>query len=163
MNKLLKFSLILPLLLGTAFGQVSFPNSNPTLTNYLSVLDTINVEITRITHNGVQGVFLSNEQELITLAKFQWKEIYKLQAQQFKAERDKLMLDLIDSNQERDLYKTELVNSQENILLLNKSYQEIRIENNNNIQLVEEFKSQSRTYKIISAILGGGLIYVIAK
>jgi hypothetical protein len=142
---------------------VSFPNTNPTLNNYLSILDTINVEIIRITYNGVQGVFLPNEQELITLAKFQWKEIYKLQAQQFQAERDKLKLDLIDSNQERDLYKTEVVNSHENILLLNKSYQEIKIENDSNIQLVERFKSQSTTYKIISAILGGGLIYVIAK
>ena len=108
-------------------------------------------------------MFLPNEQELITLAKFQWKEIYKLQAQQFQAERDKLILDLIDSNQERDLYKTETITSQNNILLLNKSYQEIKIENNNNIQLVKEFRSQSRTYKIISAILGGSLIYVIAK
>ena len=142
---------------------MSFPNTNPTLNNYLSILDTINVEIIRITYNGVQGVFLPNEQELITLAKFQWKEIYKLQAQQFQAERDKLKLDLIDSNQERDLYKTEVVNSHENILLLNKSYQEIKIENDSNIQLVERFKSQSTTYKIISAILGGGLIYVIAK
>ena len=142
---------------------MSFPNTNPILNNYLSILDTINVEIIRITYNGVQGVFLPNEQELITLAKFQWKEIYKLQAQQFQAERDKLKLDLIDSNQERDLYKTEVVNSHENILLLNKSYQEIKIENDSNIQLVERFKSQSTTYKIISAILGGGLIYVIAK
>jgi hypothetical protein len=52
--------------------------------------DTVDIgRVLRVIYKNQPGVFLTNEQELITLAKFQWKEIYKLQAQDFKFENYK--------------------------------------------------------------------------
>ena len=134
--------------------------------------DTVDIgRVLRVIYKNQPGVFLTNEQELITLAKFQWKEIYKLQAQDFKFENYKLRVDLNDANKERDRYKLEAEDAQKAQLKQSKSYENAKImldaktrENAVNESLKVQFKKESRVYKICTYALIGVVTYlVVAK
>ena len=134
--------------------------------------DTVDIgKVLRVIYKDQPGVFLTNEQELVTLAKFQWKEIYKLQAQDFKYENYKLRVDINDANKERDRYKQEAEESQKAQLKMSRSYEnakqvlEIKTkENAVNESLKVQFKKESRIYKICTYALMGVVTYlVVAK
>jgi len=95
-------------------------------------------KVLRVIYKDQPGVFLTNEQELITLAKFQWKEIYKLQALDFKYENYKLRVDIAKSMLET---KTK--------------------ENAVNESLKLQFKKESRIYKICTYTLMGVVTYLV--
>jgi hypothetical protein len=131
--------------------------------------DTVDIgKVLRVIYKDQPGVFLTNEQELITLAKFQWKEIYKLQAQDFRYENYKLRVDLNDANKERDRYKQEAEDSQKAQLRQSKSYENAKImldaktkENAVNESLKIQFKKESRIYKITTYVLMGVATYLV--
>jgi len=134
--------------------------------------DTVDIgKVLRVIYKDQPGVFLTNEQELITLAKFQWKEIYKLQAQDFKFENYKLRVDLNDALKERDRYKQETNDAQNAQLRQSKSYENAKImldartkENAINESLKVQFKKESRIYKATTYVLMGLTAYlVVAK
>ena len=101
MKTLLRYFLVLLLLTGTVFGSQNLLSQNNLSNKNLSIKDTTTLipdsvdlgSVLRVIYKSKPGVFLTNEQELITLAKFQWKEIYKLQAKDFKTETYKLKID----------------------------------------------------------------------
>jgi hypothetical protein len=131
--------------------------------------DTVDIgKVLRVIYKNQPGVFLTNEQELITLAKFQWKEIYKLQAQDFKYENYKLRLDINDANKERDRYKQEARDAQDAQLRMSRSYENAKImldaktkENMVNESLKNQFKKESRIYKISTYVLMAITTYVV--
>lgn len=131
--------------------------------------DTVDIgKVLRVIYKNQPGVFLTNEQELITLAKFQWKEIYKLQAQDFKYENYKLRLDINDANKERDRYKQETKDAQDAQLKMSRSYENAKImldaktkENMVNESLKNQFKKESRVYKISTYVLMAITTYVV--
>lgn len=131
--------------------------------------DTVDIgKVLRVIYKNQPGVFLTNEQELITLAKFQWKEIYKLQAQDFKYENYKLRLDINDANKERDRYKQETKDAQDAQLKMSRSYENAKImldaktkENMVNESLKNQFKKESRIYKISTYVLMAITTYVV--
>lgn len=132
--------------------------------------DSVDVgKILRIIYKNTPGVFLTNEQELITLAKFQWKEIYKLQAQEFKFENYKLRVDINDAYKERDRYKKEAEDSQNAQLKMSRSYENSKSmleqktkENAINESLKNQYKKESTFYKITTgaAILLAGYLLI---
>jgi hypothetical protein len=132
--------------------------------------DSVDVgKILRIIYKSTPGVFLTNEQELITLAKFQWKEIYKLQAQEFKFENYKLRVDINDAYKERDRYKKEAEDSQNAQLKMSRSYENSKSmleqktkENAINESLKNQYKKESIFYKITTgaAILLAGYLLI---
>lgn len=133
--------------------------------------DTVDVgKILRIIYKNTPGVFLTNEQELITLAKFQWKEIYKLQAQEFKFENYKLRVDINDALKERDRYKADAEESQNNQLKMSRSYENAKYmldlktkENAVNESLKIQYKKESRIYKITTFALVGLTTYLVVR
>lgn len=134
--------------------------------------DTVDIgKVLRVIYKDQPGVFLTNEQELVTLAKFQWKEIYKLQAQDFKFENYKLRVDVNDANKERDRYQQEAEESQKAQLKMSRSYENVKQvldtktkENAVNESLKVQFKKESRIYKICTYALMGVVTYlVVAK
>ena len=200
MKTLLRFFLTLALLLGIVFGnqnllsqkavsnrlplidpgakvtvpaeQVPSPVNTPINVTDSLIPDTVDVgKMLRVIYKNTPGVFLTNEQELITLAKFQWKEIYKLQAQDFKYENYKLRVDLNDAYKERDRYKTETDEAQAAQLRMSRSYENAKLmldvktkENAVNESLKLQFKKESRIYKVCTVALTGLVTYlVVAK
>jgi hypothetical protein len=151
-------------------NDIKEPTSNIIVVDSL-ISDTVDVgKILRIIYKDTPGVFLTNEQELITLAKFQWKEIYKLQAQEFKYENYKLQLDLKDAYKERDRYENDLKESQEAQILMSKSYENIKSSLNNKIKenavnesLKLQYKKESRLYKITTFALIGLTTYLVIR
>ena len=131
--------------------------------------DTVDLgKVLRVLYKNKPGVFLTNEQELITLAKFQWKEIYKLQAQEFRFENYKLRVDLNDAYKERDRYKQEAKESQDAQLKMSRSYENAKVmldqktkENAVNESLKNQFKKESRVYKITTYVLMGLTAYLV--
>lgn len=131
--------------------------------------DTVDIgKVLRVIYKDQPGVFLTNEQELITLAKFQWKEIYKLQAQDFKYENYKLRVDINDAYKERDRYKQEAEDAQKAQIKMSRSYEnakqvlEIKTkENAVNESLKVQFKKESRIYKICTYALMGVVTYLV--
>ena len=131
--------------------------------------DTVDLgKVLRVIYKNKPGVFLTNEQELITLAKFQWKEIYKLQAQEFRFENYKLRVDLNDAYKERDRYKQEAKESQDAQLKMSRSYENAKVmldqktkENAVNESLKNQFKKESRVYKITTYVLMGLTAYLV--
>jgi len=138
-------------------------------TTTLVIPDTVDLgKVLRVIYKDKPGVFLTNEQELITLAKFQWKEIYKLQAQEFKFENYKLKVDLNDAYKERDRYKVEAEDAQNGQLKMSRSLENARVmldqktkENAINESLKNQFKKQSLTYKITTYVLIGLTTYLV--
>jgi hypothetical protein len=125
-------------------------------------------KVLRVIYKDQPGVFLTNEQELITLAKFQWKEIYKLQALDFKYENYKLRVDINDANKERDRYEAEAKNAQAAQLKMSRSYENAKSmletktkENAVNESLKLQFKKESRIYKICTYTLMGVVTYLV--
>ena len=149
-------------------NDIKEPTSNIIVVDSL-ISDTVDVgKILRIIYKDTPGVFLTNEQELITLAKFQWKEIYKLQAQDFRYENYKLRLDINDANKERDRYKQEARDAQDAQLRMSRSYENAKImldaktkENMVNESLKNQFKKESRVYKISTYVLMAITTYVV--
>ena len=180
METLLKSFLTLTLLLGTVFGTqnlLSQSNLSSDTIRFKSIVDTSTIlmpdtvdigKVLRVIYKDQPGVFLTNEQELITLAKFQWKEIYKLQAQDFRFENYKLRVDLNDANKERDRYKQETEDAQNAQLKMSRSYENAKImldtktrENAVNESLKVQFKKESRVYKICTYALMGVVTYLV--
>lgn len=136
-----------------------------------TIADTVDIgRIVRVIYKNNPGVFLTNEQELITLAKFQWKEIYKLQAYELKFENYKLKMDLNDSNSERDRYKFELDKSQTDQLGMKRSLENAKSmldqktkENAINESLKNQYKNESRIYKVFTYVLAGTIVYLVVK
>lgn len=146
------------------------------LSNNLSIKDTTTLvpdsidlgQVLRVIYKKKPGVFLTNEQELITLAKFQWKEIYKLQAKDFKAEAYKLKLDLNDAYRQIDRYKTEVSEAQYNQLAMRRSVENCKslldqkTREASNLELSrDQYKKESRIYKIATYVLMGVVTYVV--
>ena len=124
--------------------------------------------IVRVIYKDNPGIFLTNEQELITLAKFQWKEIYKLQAYEIKYENYKLKVDIADIAKERDRYRKEAEEAQEAQLKQSRSYENAKImldkktkENAVNESLKTQFKKESKIYKITTYVLIGVATYLV--
>jgi len=136
-----------------------------------TIADTVDIgRIIRVIYKDNPGVFLTNEQELITLAKFQWKEIYKFQAYELKFENYKLRLNLNDCNSERDRYKYELNKSQTDQLGMNRSLENAKSmldvktkENAVNESLKNQYKKESRIYKVFTYVLAGTIVYLVVK
>ena len=136
-----------------------------------AIADTVDIgRIVRVIYKNNPGVFLTNEQELITLAKFQWKEIYKLQAYELKFENYKLKIDLNDSNSERDRYKFELEKSQSDQLGMKRSLENAKSmldqktkENAVNESLKNQYKKESRIYKVFTYVLAGTIVYLVVR
>jgi hypothetical protein len=124
--------------------------------------------VLRVIYKKKPGVFLTNEQELITLAKFQWKEIYKLQAKDFKTEVYKLKLDLNDANRQIDRYKTEVAEAQYNQLAMRRSVENCKSlldqktsEANALTISRDQYRRDSRIYKVATYVLMGVVTYTV--
>lgn len=168
------------MLLGIVFGNqnlLSQSEVSSDTTKFNSVVDTTTTlmpdtvdigKVLRVIYKDQPGVFLTNEQELITLAKFQWKEIYKYQAQEFKFENYKLRLDINDAFKERDRYKAAAEESQNAQIKMSRSYENSKVmldqktkENAINESLKNQFKKESRIYKITTYVLMGVATYLV--
>ena len=145
-------------------------SSNPAIADTTTLIpDSVDLgSVLRVIYKNKPGVFLTNEQELITLAKFQWKEIYKLQAKDFKTEVYKLKIDLNDANRQIDRFKTEVAEAQYNQLALRRSLENCKslldqkAREASNLEISrDQFRKESRIYKIATYILMGVVTYVV--
>ena len=153
-------------------SQNNLSNKNLSIKDTTTLIpDSVDLgSVLRVIYKSKPGVFLTNEQELITLAKFQWKEIYKLQAKDFKTETYKLKIDLNDANRQIDRYKTEVSESQYNQLAMRRSVESCKslLDQRNrefsNLEMSNnQFKKESRIYKIATYILVGVVTYVVVS
>lgn len=144
--------------------------NNPSIKDTTTLIpDSVDLgTVLRVIYKNKPGVFLTNEQELITLAKFQWKEIYKLQAKDFKAETYKLKLDLADANRQIDRYKTEVSEAQYNQLAMRRSVENCKslldqkTREASNLGLSrDQFRKESRIYKVTTYVLMAVVGYVV--
>jgi len=178
MKTSLRYFLILVLLTGTVFGNQNLLSQSNLSNKNISVKDTTTLipdsidlgSVLRVIYKNKPGVFLTNEQELITLAKFQWKEIYKLQAKDFRAEVYKLELDVKDANRQIERYKVEVAESQYNQLAIRRSMENCKSlldQKNKEFSNMEmsrnHFKKESRIYKIVTYVLMGVSVYVVVS
>jgi hypothetical protein len=153
-------------------SQSNLSNKNISVKDTTTLIpDSVDLgSVLRVIYKNKPGVFLTNEQELITLAKFQWKEIYKLQAKDFKAEVYKLELDIKDANRQIDRYKVEVNEAQFNQLAMRRSVEgcksllDQRNKEFSNMEISRNyFRKESRIYKIATYILMGVSIYVVVS
>jgi len=151
-------------------SQNNLSNKNISVKDTTTLIpDSVDLgSVLRVIYKNKPGVFLTNEQELITLAKFQWKEIYKLQAKDFKAEVYKLELDVKDANRQIERYKVEVAESQYNQLAIRRSMENCKSlldqksrESSNFQTSRDQFRKESRIYKIVTYVLVGVVTYVV--
>lgn len=145
-------------------------SSNTVVTDTTTLIpDSVDLgSVLRVIYKDQPGVFLTNEQELITLAKFQWKEIYKLQAKDFKAETYKLKIDLADANRQITRYRDEVAEAQHNQLAMRRSLENCKslldqkTREASNLELSRNhFRKESRIYKVATYLLMGVVTYVV--
>jgi hypothetical protein len=146
----------------TLFGKTQ--DDSLTTHNILNIADTARIgKVERVTFKGIPGVFLTNDQEVITLAKIILKDKYKLKAQVDSTRASNYFINFVQEREQREKLEKELKITRNNLetansLKLNAEDRERKETNKRKeaeaeTDVMTEKRNKWRTVAIIEAVI----------
>jgi protein associated with RNAse G/E len=153
---------------GIAFGQQNGKGKTQQRTDSATRVTTIPPK--RVTYLKEKGIFLTDSQEILTLEKLQWKELYRQdavtmywvnEALQERVDDQALKIKRLEEDLKRA--ESEIKHTVDLVEYYRKVYE---YSESKNAQLVEDkakLKKKLFIYRGVSVVLGTGLIYLAVK